>query len=357
MLNEESENIHARVYKSEKEKLAIVVFRGTQFASLKNWQVDADVRRVEVPLGLNSSAHVHEGFLDALNRILPSVRAWVSGGSVRSGNQHARVGTEPEVTIPGGWRLVFAGHSMGGALAVLAATLAEAQGWPRGPDAVVTFGAPRVADSRLSTWWENRGLCAKLLRVSVYNDVVPYMPLGAVFAGLQDIGHCLLDMKGCLLRLGLGSFEGIRFSDEWTHICPSSEFLVPGAMRGVNAHLQDFSPLGGVLSHFLGNALFGYGYGMLYGGLLLHDAHCGISPAVFPSFECAVVEDLTSVECMGLELDSGAEDPNSCKKSCCADSDCEVWQWTQDGNCWRGRSQECVQQRWAKYMLAGQRVH
>ncbi|CAE7203872.1 unnamed protein product [Symbiodinium sp. CCMP2592] len=53
--------------------------------------------------------------------------------------------------IPSYWKLVFTGHSLGAALAILAATMAEAESWPRLPDAVIAFAAPRVGDKGLST--------------------------------------------------------------------------------------------------------------------------------------------------------------------------------------------------------------
>jgi hypothetical protein len=46
-------NIHARVFKSSRRKLAIVAFRGTQFESAKNWHVDADIQRIPMTLGIS----------------------------------------------------------------------------------------------------------------------------------------------------------------------------------------------------------------------------------------------------------------------------------------------------------------
>jgi len=150
----------------------------------------------------------------------------------------------------------------------------------------------------------------------------------------------------------------VSSKETWSPVCPNSEFIVPGALKGVNPHLRDFSPLGGVLSHFLGNGLFGYGHGLLYSGLLMYDAHCGFTPEVFPRFECSVIEDLTGTLCMGLTLDRGAQSAEACRANCCGEPYCEVWQMMRNGACWRGRSQVCsTERKYAKDVVVGQRVH
>merc|ERR1719203_2583615 len=129
--------------------------------SFKNWQVDANLRRVGLQLGEGGpTTEVHKGFLESLERVLPRVKTWIKGSFMGVG------------AIPKDWTLLFTGHSLGGALAVLAATMVELEGWQRRPDAVVVFGAPRVADGVLGAWWRERGLCRRLLRVNTYNDVV-----------------------------------------------------------------------------------------------------------------------------------------------------------------------------------------
>merc|ERR1719223_1140238 len=116
----------------------------------------------------------HGGFLAVVRRLMPRIQRWVEGG------------TENEA-VPGNWTLVFAGHSLGGALALLAATFAEAIPWKRRPNATVTFGGPRVADKGLDAWWRARGLCDKLLRVNVYNDFVHWLPIADLLGqGIMD---------------------------------------------------------------------------------------------------------------------------------------------------------------------------
>jgi hypothetical protein len=272
MLNEEEADIHARVFKSPGAKLALVVFRGTKITSASNLEVDADIRRSRLSLGGDEETYVHEGFFNALEGVLPQVRAWANGNLLDLATQ-----------VPQDWTLVFAGHSLGGALALLATTQAEAQGWARKPNATIIFGSPRVADDNLDRWWRTRGLCPKLLRVNAYNDVVHWLPfvkrwkwwqVATSFLGcLADLSDCLRHGPGYNVRSG--DNETI-FSDRWTHVCNQSEVVVPSAMKGVNEQMEDFSALGGTMAHTIDNCLFGYGYGVLHGGVGRSDAYCGI---------------------------------------------------------------------------------
>mmetsp|Transcript_65774 Transcript_65774/g.186744 ORF Transcript_65774/g.186744 Transcript_65774/m.186744 type:complete len:566 (+) Transcript_65774:24-1721(+) len=274
MLHEDDENIQVRLYKSANAKLAVIVFRGTEQTSRSNWQVDFDIRTVELQLGENGERTlVHKGFLEAVKRILPQLRKWVNGHFFLASG------------LPLDWRLLFTGHSLGGALAVLAATLAEQQGWLRRPDATIVFGSPRVADSGLDRWWRERGLCRQLLRVNVYNDVIHWMPFLETWKSsdmMRDFLGCIADVKACLKR---GPMKPtVKLSDRWTHVCSESEFLVPGASRGVNEHLVDFSPAGGGLAHLTAQCLYGYGFGVAHGGILERDGYCGIGPSICPSW-------------------------------------------------------------------------
>jgi len=359
-LNDDLENTHARVYKSSSAKLAVIAFRGTQLDSAKNWAIDANVNLERfslrpaqdeaAPLGTPAraplqgpiEAAVHSGFLSAARRVLPHVRKWVEGYIE---------GTQGVYNVPADWQLLFTGHSLGGAFATLAATTAEVEGWSKRPDAVVAFGAPRLADRNLTAWWEANGLCEKLLRVNVYNDVVHWLPFwGAPQLLMGGLMGCATNIAECLQQPGSlfgaagadpASALGIPEGDRWAHVCPGSELLIPGALKGVNREYQDFSPLGGILAHFLGNGLFGYGYGVVNGDVLLYDDYCGLRPDVFPRFECSTVESVAGLWCEGLSHDSGAQDAEACRQRCCEDPFCEVWQIMKDGTCWRGRSHVC----------------
>merc|ERR1712232_355814 len=89
---------------------------------------------------------------------------------------------------------------------------------------------------------------------------------------------CLKDIKTCMSPVP-GAKETL-FSDDWTHVCSASEVVVAGAARGVNAELQDYSLIGGVLSHMSINCHYGYAYGVNRGGIAAKDAICGTGPGI-----------------------------------------------------------------------------
>lgn len=278
MLNQNDGNIHARVFKSKGAKLAVVAFRGTVMDNVDNMQVDADIRRTRLELRSEGREHtntyVHEGFLKSLEKVLPQVRKWVHGDFMALAEK-----------VPEDWTLVFAGHSLGGALALLAATQAESEAWERRPDATIIFGAPRIADESLDQWWRTMGLCKKLLRVNGYNDIIHWMPFvkrwgwwqvaTGVLGCVAGFGDCI--KKGLAYNLRSGKNETV-FSKRWAHVCSSeSEVLVPTAMKGVNEDLEEVSAFGGGLAHSIDNCLFGYGYGVLTGGIASQDGFCGLA--------------------------------------------------------------------------------
>lgn len=96
------------------ESLAVLAFRGTDSDDPTDFGDDADLILKEWEKG----GHVHCGFATALNQV------WAEIAPVLSKLQA---------------RTVFTGHSLGAALATLAASLYT-------PDALYTFGSPRVGD-------------------------------------------------------------------------------------------------------------------------------------------------------------------------------------------------------------------
>ncbi|CAL1147215.1 unnamed protein product [Cladocopium goreaui] len=273
MLNEDRENIHARVFKSSRRKLAIVAFRGTQFESAKNWHVDADIQRIPMTLPNGNITLVHEGFLTALDHILPHVKRWVDGYIL--GLFHA---------VPSDWKLIFTGHSLGGALALLAATKAFAEHWPRKPEAVIGFGVPRVADKALDDWWQQQALCDKLIRINTYNDLVHVMPFHKMwnaFSAVSDVYDCVVSPLSCISQSGniIGSAPDpseMEISNQWAHVCPQSEVLIPSRVKGINEELEELSPFGGVLAHLNENCLYGYIYAVLHSNITTLDDYCGL---------------------------------------------------------------------------------
>jgi len=144
-----------RAILSTTETDLIIAFRGTR--SLANFVTDASCERT--PLYPGAKAEVHAGF----QRAFAGLREQLSESVVKllSGRR--------------GLRLWFTGHSLGGALAKLAA-LHFASPWT----SVYTFGEPRVGNAAFRDLYESQ-LGARTFRVVHADDVVPRLPwlLGA----------------------------------------------------------------------------------------------------------------------------------------------------------------------------------
>jgi hypothetical protein len=141
---------------------AVLVFRGT--TGFRNWLLDLDVR----PEKLGASATVHRGFSEALQHIWNLLQPALDG-----------------LEAP----CFFTGHSMGGALAQLAATRFR-------PRAVYCFGAPRVGD---------QGYVDLMRPVPVYRivnsrDVVALLPPANQILPFRPAGRLVYICAQGLLR-------------------------------------------------------------------------------------------------------------------------------------------------------------
>lgn len=129
---------------------AVLAFRGTVPGTLPNWVTDAVVKLVECE---HYEGRVHHGFSSALRRTWDKI--------------------EPLLDEAEGKPLFLTGHSLGGALALLAACrLAKAD---RAPVATYTFGAPRVGDPKFCA-----GHVLPTYRVVNRLDLVPEMPMASL---------------------------------------------------------------------------------------------------------------------------------------------------------------------------------
>lgn len=106
-------------------EVAIVVFRGTDSDDKEDWKINFDVDRVKVEDG-----HIHHGFNAAYESLKEKIRG--------------------ELTSRRPTHLWVTGHSLGGALAVIAAHDLDADFRVHG---VVTFGQPMVGQRDLARHW------------------------------------------------------------------------------------------------------------------------------------------------------------------------------------------------------------
>jgi hypothetical protein len=131
-------------FAAEREGVLVVAFRGSEARERIDWTTNMDARLVALPEG----GAVHAGFLRALER----------GDSWDRLARHVRERQRSRT-------LVLTGHSLGGALATLAA--ARLGGGAR----LYTFGAPKVGDRRFAAGPAREGF-----RIVHARDPVPRLP-------------------------------------------------------------------------------------------------------------------------------------------------------------------------------------
>jgi triacylglycerol lipase len=187
---------------------AVLVFRGT--TGLRNWFLDLDVR----PERLAPRTVVHRGFVEALHQVWQDLQP-----------QLANL-TEP---------LFMTGHSMGGALAQLAA-------WYHPPQAVYAIGAPRVGDAGFAT----RMAAVPIYRLVNGRDVVADLPPSTRLLSFCAAGRMVhIDRKGRICEMEPGGepancFESGRLSmsalgERWYN---PPEFLVDHAPINYSAKIE-----------------------------------------------------------------------------------------------------------------------
>jgi triacylglycerol lipase len=163
-----------QAYAAASEKMIIVAFRGTEPKKIKDWLTDTNTLASPGPAG---KGLVHMGFNRALDSIYLRVRDAVQAS--RDAEQS----------------LWFTGHSLGGALAMLASARMYFEDPELLPDGVYTFGQPRTCDRFLATPY-NKAFSSRVFRFVNNNDVVPQLPPEPVFHHVDDIRY--IDSKGKL---------------------------------------------------------------------------------------------------------------------------------------------------------------
>lgn len=157
----EAEDTDTQAFVTANDSQVVVVFRGTE--SARDWAID--LKSIRLP-EKNSSGSVHRGFQSALDRI------WED-----------RV--EPVVSrLLGGKELYVAGHSLGAALAQLAAYRLDHGGHK--VTAVYAFGSPRVGDGNFARDYDMRLSKRTFLHVN-HEDIVTRTP--PKWLGFSDLGR------------------------------------------------------------------------------------------------------------------------------------------------------------------------
>jgi len=170
------------------ETAIFVVFRGTDPLHVANW-----ITNFDATLSANGA---HQGFENAVDAMWNDLDAAIG--------QASRTGA--------GRQLVFGGHSLGGALAVLAAMKAVGAG--RDVSAVYTFGMPRAGNTAFAESY-NRTLGDRTYRFVYEVDVVPTVPPTAPI-DYRHIGRYLPSRAGRFEMSSLTASPATLSAERWS---------------------------------------------------------------------------------------------------------------------------------------------
>ncbi|GAB3545533.1 triacylglycerol lipase [Actinopolyspora lacussalsi] len=167
--------------------MIIVAFRGTEPKQLKDWLSDANALVESGPAGRGK---VHQGFSQALDSVYQDVKAAVD--EFRDNDQ----------------TLWFIGHSLGGALAMLASARMYFEDPGLLADGVYTFGQPRTCDRGLAGDYDEV-FTDRTFRFVNNNDIVAQVPPEPVFHHVQHVRYFDTDGE---LHHRISTFDGLTDS-------------------------------------------------------------------------------------------------------------------------------------------------
>ena len=149
------------------DNLAVIAFRGTEpdqandiFADIKAWHSDSEV-----------AGDVHSGFKGELDKVFPDLKKWIG---TRAINRQMDI--------------IITGHSLGAAIATIAACRLHAMGYKV---SLYTFGSPRVGDEQFASTFKD----IPTYRFVNNNDVVCKVPPFGFFHHVDDLYYMDYDGK------------------------------------------------------------------------------------------------------------------------------------------------------------------
>ncbi|GAA1909989.1 lipase family protein [Streptantibioticus ferralitis] len=161
-------------YTMASDHMVITAFRGTEPREIRDWLSDANTPPWPGPA---ETGYVHFGFAEALQSIFPDVKRALA--ELRTNGQSV-------------W---FTGHSLGGALAMLAGARMYLEEPRVQADGVYTFGQPRTCDRILAAAC-NKGFKNRMYRFVNNNDIVPQLPPEPVYTHVDTLRY--IDSTGRL---------------------------------------------------------------------------------------------------------------------------------------------------------------
>ncbi len=174
-----SEEMKTLVIIIRRHRDVIICFRGTVINSLLNWHTDFRARMVR----MKAFGGVHKGFNTALNSVWEGIKNHISPGKKQ--------------------RVWLTGHSMGGALALLAGIrfVTEYKKFDQHViKGIYGFGSPRVGDKAFESAFKNSYLNDRCFMFAKYNDVITIVPpYIKKLMEYRDVGNIkYFDKKGVL---------------------------------------------------------------------------------------------------------------------------------------------------------------
>jgi len=138
----------------------IISFRGTEPTKSADKKTNTLVELVPTSFGSAGTGSVHKGFLQALESVYSDLSSLL-----REENSERNK------------KIYFTGHSLGSALATLAAAKVQADtSLGQSVSGVYSLAGPRVGDASWAEAYSELGLDAKTLRIVYYKDGVPLIP-------------------------------------------------------------------------------------------------------------------------------------------------------------------------------------
>lgn len=136
-------------------KIIVLAIRGS--VSKTNWHADWDMIRTAT--SFCHECHVHRGFYHSWEEIKIAVLK----------NMEKAVSIHPD------YRIAIVGHSLGGAVATLAAAdLRRIDDHFRNQTELYTFGSPRIGNKEAAAWFSGQSRFS--WRITHDNDIVPRLP-------------------------------------------------------------------------------------------------------------------------------------------------------------------------------------
>lgn len=156
-----------QAYIAASDDMIVIAFRGTEPLKIVDWLSDVNLPAGPGPAG---KGMVHLGFSRALTCVFEEIKAAL-----------AQLRTKGQTV----W---FTGHSLGGALAMLAGTTIYFDDPKLLPDGIYTFGQPRICDRALATA-HDAALKARTFRFINNNDIVPRVPIEPFFRHVGNVKY------------------------------------------------------------------------------------------------------------------------------------------------------------------------